>query len=490
MPAPDLTPEQGELKPREVVADGRVTAAVDAISPIDGRYRRKTEPLAEYFSERALMGNRIRVEVAHLLELSYLEEAGPREFSDQERQLLYGLSDISVEEANAIKAIEVKGHDDIPRTNHDVKAVEYFIKERLKGTSLEDITEWVHFGLTSEDVTNIAYAEMMRGAVHEVVVPQVKQIGYRLNEFCREHADDPMLARTHNQPATPTTFGKEMAVYAARLERQLKQVTTHRTMAKLNGATGNYNALTAAYPEVDWIDHTKNVISDVDAVGKGTLDFSLVTTQIESHDSYAELFDAVRRLNQVLLDFSQDMWRYIGDKYVVQKPDGIGSSTMPHKVNPIDFENAEGNFGLANTVFEHLSKKLTVSRLQRDLSDSTVERSIGTAFAYSLIGYSSLEKGLDKVAVNPEAMLRDLEEHPEVLAEMIQTILRREGAEMPYERLKELTQGKEVTLEILHEFINGLEVRQKVKDEMKAFAPVNYRGLADGLAHPMYRSTK
>ena len=305
-----------------------------------------------------------------------------------------------------------------------------------------------------------------------------------MEKLSNEHAKTPMLARTHGQPASPTTFGKEMRVFEARLARQLEQLKERSILVKFAGATGNYNAHVVTVPDVDWQEFAKKFIEGLNAGYQIKIELNTVTTQIEPHDTYAEFFDNLRRVNTILIGFSQDMWRYISDGWITQKPKAgeIGSSAMPHKVNPIDFENAEGNFGVANSLFEHFSRKLPISRLQRDLSDSTVERTFGTAFAHSLIGYKSLLKGLGKVNVNEKAMLEDLQEHPEVIAEAIQTVLRREGVDVPYEKLKELTRGRQVTLEDFAKFIDGLSVGEKIKKHLKALRPENYLGIAEKIA--------
>lgn len=460
-----------------------------AISSVDGRYRATTAALAPYFSEYALMHKRLVVECEYLIALSEEPSIGMRTLSDEEKKSLRDLLDITIDDARIIKKIEREGHEGIPATNHDVKAIEYFIKGEIKGTSLEDISEWVHFALTSEDVNSVAHGFALRSAVESVMLPTLQDIESALASLIEKHADTPMLARTHGQSASPTTFGKEIRVFTARLERQIGTLKNNTVLVKWGGATGNYNAHMAATPEVDWLSFSKRFIESLNTDSKGKahairIALNPITTQIEPHDTYAEMFDAVRRINTILTDLSQDMWRYISDGWVTQKPkEGeVGSSTMPHKVNPIDFENAEGNFGVANALFEHFSRKLPVSRLQRDLSDSTVERAFGTAFAHSLIGYRALIRGFEKISVNEKTMLEALVAHPEVLAEAIQTVLRAEKAEMPYEKLKELTRGKQVTLEDLAAFIDGLAVSEGAKKRLKALRPENYTGLAGKIA--------
>ena len=453
-----------------------------AVSSIDGRYRAVAAELTEHFSEFGFIRARLLVETEYLIALS---EAGVvRKLSNEEKAILQQLPHISTEEAQIVKKIEREGYEGIPATNHDVKAVEYFIKMKLAKTSLADISEWTHFALTSEDVNSIAQGVMLRSALQSVILPALEEIRGGLDTSAKEHAATPMLARTHGQSATPTTFGKEVRVFETRLARQLEQLRSRSILVKFAGATGNFNAHMVAAPEVDWRAFGKNFVAGLNVGYKVSLELNEVTTQIEPHDTYAELFDNMRRINVILTDFSQDMWRYISDGWVTQKPkEGeVGSSAMPHKVNPIDFENAEGNFGVANALFTHFSQKLPISRLQRDLSDSTVIRVFGTAFAHALVGYRSLVKGLGKITVNAEAMLAALREHPEVIAEAIQTVLRREGVEVPYEKLKELTRGKQVTLEDFAAFIDGLDVKADVKKRLKALRPESYLGLAAPIA--------
>lgn len=454
-----------------------------AVSAIDGRYRSIGAELGEQFSEYGLIRARLLVECEYLIALSEVN-VGMRVLSAEEKVLLQQLPLISTEDAQIIKSIEKEGYDGIPATNHDVKAIEYFIKKKLAGTSLKDISEWTHFGLTSEDVNSIAYGVMLRSALQMVVVPALNEITTALGALAKEHASTPMLARTHGQSATPTTFGKEMRVFETRLLRQVEQLRARTILVKFGGASGNWNAHAVALPDTDWLKFAENFVARFNAGYKISLELNPVTTQIEPHDTYAELFDNLRRVNTILTDLSQDMWRYVSDGWITQNPkEGeVGSSAMPHKVNPIDFENAEGNFGVANALFEHFSRKLPISRLQRDLSDSTVERVFGTAFAHALVGYRSLVRGLGKISVNASAMLEELQRHPEVIAEAIQTVLRKEGVEVPYEKLKELTRGKRVTLEDFAQFIDGLPVDEKVKTRLKALRPENYIGLSEDIA--------
>lgn len=444
----------------------------DAINPLDGRYFEKTRALAPYFSEQALMKYRVLMESEYLIALSSLRKTALRKFTASEIKIIRNLykkfDDTSYEE---IKKIE-------ETTNHDVKSVEYFIKEKLSKTTLKDSTEWVHFALTSEDTNNIAYALILSQSLDKVIKPTILKIITELNTLAKKYKNLPMLARTHGQPASPTTFGKEMKVFVNRLEKQLKNLSNIKIEAKLNGATGNFNAHVAAYPKIDWQTFSKKFIKSLG------LEPNLLTSQIEPHDSYVEIFDTMKRINTILLDFNQDIWRYISDNWITQKPKAgeVGSSTMPHKINPIDFENSEGNLGLANSLFEFFARKLPISRLQRDLSDSTVERAFGTAFGHAYLAYTSLLKGLSKISINEIKIKENLMMHPEIITEAIQTILRREGLTMPYEKLKELTRGKEVTLNDIYNFIGTLEISAEVKKELLKITPENYIGLASSLA--------
>lgn len=449
-----------------------------AINPLDGRYFDKTRELSAYFSEEALMQYRVKMEIEYLIALSASGKTALRKFSAAEIKTLRNLYEHFDEESyKKIKAAETI-------TNHDVKSVEYFIKEKLVKTSLKNSLEWVHFAITSEDTNNIAYALILSDSVERVMKPAIERIISYLNILAKKYKDLPMLARTHGQPASPTTFGKEMKVFAARLDRILDHLLGQKILVKLNGASGNYNAHVAAYPEVDWQKFGEKFVAGLNKKRLIPLEFNQITTQIEPHDSYVEIFDRLKRMNNMLIDLNQDMWRYISDSWIVQKTkEGeVGSSTMPHKVNPIDFENSEGNLGLANALFEFFARKLPVSRLQRDLSDSTVERAFGTAFGHSYLAYTSLLRGLSKISVNEIKIREDLKNHPEVITEAIQTILRREGVAMPYEKLKELTRGKQVTLEDIHKFIGTLAVSEKIKKELKKITPENYTGLAGKLA--------
>ena len=452
---------------------------LNSISPIDGRYSRATLPLSPFFSEKGLMHYRVIVEGEYLIALSELK-IKLKKLSDKEKKIIRSLYDLSLEDAQIISNIETKGYKNIKATDHDVKAVEYFIKEKLSKTSLKESIEWVHFAITSEDTNNIAYALMLADSLDQILKPKIKEIIDNLNKLALKYKNLPMLARTHGQAATPTTFGKEMRVYAARLEKRMDALDNIKIQAKLNSASGNWNAHVVAYPKIDWRKFTRNFIESFNKNRSQKLEANLITTQIECHDSYIALFDILRQINTILIDFNQDIWRYISDEWIIQKPvEGtIGSSTMPHKINPIKFENSEGNLGMANALFEFFARKLPISRLQRDLSDSTVERNFGVAFAHSFIAYEYLLKGLSRIEVNENKVREVLGDHTEVIAEAVQTILRREGVKMPYEKLKELTRGKHVTLQDIGRFIDSLDVNIEVKKELKRITPLNYIGLA------------
>lgn len=455
-----------------------------SISPIDGRYENSALPLSNIFSEYGLIHYRLVVEGEYLIALS---EIGIklRKFSKQEVVLIRSFYNLSANDAILVKDIETKGYKNIKATDHDVKAVEYFLKDKISNTTLRDVSEWIHFGLTSEDVNNLAYALMLRDGVN-VLLENLNNVVKEINQLAKTYKNLPMLARTHGQPASPTTFGKEFKVFSTRLERQINNLRKQKVLAKLNGATGNYNAHLVAFPKVDWLKFTKSFIASLNKFNPSTLNLepNLITTQIEPHDSYIEIFDNLKRINNILIDFNQDMWRYISDEWIVQKPveGAVGSSTMPHKINPIKFENSEGNLGIANSLFEFFARKLPISRLQRDLTDSTVQRNFGTAFAHSLIAYEYLLKGLNRIKVNENKIKEVLDNHVEVIAEAIQTILRREGAEFPYEKLKALTRGKKVSMQDFQNFIENLPIEEKVKKELNNITVQNYIGLAGKIA--------
>ena len=459
--------------------------SLNSISPIDGRYEKYTKDLVPYFSEAASMKYKILMECEYLIALSETLDVRMRKLNEKEKKLIRDVYEkFSLNDAKTINDIELKGYKNIQATNHDFKAIEYFTKDKLEKTSLKDSLELIHFALTSEDASNIAYALMLSEGLRDIILPAVQEVTNEIGKLAKLNRNIPMLARTHGQPASPTTLGKEFKIFYSRLERQLNQLKKYHPQAKLNGATGNYNALVVAYPKINWIKFSEKFIKQINRQRKNNLEASLLTTQVESSDSYIELFDIIRRINTVLIDFNQDVWRYVSDGWIGQKiKEGeVGSSTMPHKVNPWFLENSEGNLGIANSLFEFFGRKLPVSRLQRDLSNSTVLRNIGTAFGHSLIGYKYLINQLGRLQINKQKTLEDLNKHPEVIAEAIQTILRREGIAMPYEKLKKLTRGKEITLDDIHKFINNLEVSDKIKKELKKITPENYTGLASKLA--------
>ena len=445
-----------------------------AISPVDGRYGSKTAPLREIASEYGLIRYRVVVEVRWLQALAdHAEFDALAPLGEEAKNFLDGLVDgFSLPDAERVKAIERK-------TNHDVKAVEYFVRERIAVCAgLAGAQELVHFACTSEDVNNLAYAMMLRDARAQVLLPAMRTLVEAVRALAHACAGAAMLSRTHGQPASPTTVGKEMSVFAARLERQLEAFASVPVMGKLNGAVGNYNAHLAACPEVDWHRVSRGFVE-----GLG-LTWNSHTTQIEPHDSTAELFHALARFNRVVLDLCRDVWTYISLGYFRQQPVAgeTGSSTMPHKVNPIDFENAEGNVGVANAILEHLAAKLPVSRLQRDLSDSTAQRNLGVGLAHSLIAYDSCLRGLDKLALDEAALARDLADAWELLAEPIQTVMRRHGVENSYERLKALTRGRPVDRDTLARFIESLAIPRAEKDALLALTPAAYVGAAEALA--------
>ena len=437
-----------------------------AVSPIDGRYAGKTAPLREYFSEYALIKNRVRVEIEYFIALSGF---GIKQLDGvpcpEELRKIY--VNFSLEDAEKIKTIE-------KTTNHDVKAVEYFIKERFREMGLERYCEFVHFGLTSQDINNTATPLSLKEALEQVVYPKMDAIIEDLDTKAEEWKDIPMLAKTHGQPASPTRLGKEMAVFVSRLNEQKSQLVSIPVPAKFGGATGNMNAHKAAFPNKDWNSFADGVVSSLG------LRRSYPTTQIEHYDNLAAIFDAFRRFNTILIDLCRDIWTYISMEYFRQRiiKGEVGSSAMPHKVNPIDFENAEGNLGMADAVFTHLSMKLPISRLQRDLTDSTVLRNIGVPVGHSLIAFESLLKGLGKLLLNRDAIERDLENNWAVVAEAIQTILRRESYPNPYEALKALTRtGGHISEKSISDFIDGLDVSEEIKRELHSITPMNYTGI-------------
>ncbi len=451
-----------------------MSSTLTALSPLDGRYAAKTAALRPIFSEFGLMHRRVLVELHWLLALAN----EPRivevpALSTAARAALLAIGEnFSEADAERIKTIE-------RTTNHDVKAVEYFIKEQVAGNAeLAAIKEFIHFACTSEDINNLAYALMLRDARDGVLLPALDGVGAKLRELAHALAAQPMLSRTHGQTASPTTLGKEIANVLARLERQRRQIAAVELTGKINGAVGNYNAHVISYPEVDWPAFAQAFVESLGLV------LNPYTTQIEPHDCVAEIGDALRRANTILIDFARDVWGYISLGYFRQvlKAGEVGSSTMPHKVNPIDFENAEGNFGLANALFEHFSAKLPISRWQRDLTDSTVLRALGTAFGHTQIALDALLRGLGKLNVNPDRLDADLDASWEVLAEAVQTVMRRYGLPEPYEQLKALTRGQGITREALQEFVGTLELPDDAKQRLLALTPASYIGLASVLA--------
>jgi len=440
-----------------------------AISPVDGRYSNKTSELERFFSESALFRYRTLVEIEYFIALAKmpLPQLEEMDFDDWDGlRKIY--EDWSVADAEAIKEEEKV-------TNHDVKAVEYFIKKRIDNLGLGDSKEFIHFGLTSQDINNTAVPLLIKDAVNEYFLPLLHKVIARLDYLAKEWSNIPMLARTHGQPASPTVLGKEIYVFVERLQAQMELLNQVPFSAKFGGATGNFNAHHIAYPDIDWVGFANQFVNQTLGLSR-----SQTTTQIEHYDNLAALFDSFKRINTIFLDLNKDMWSYISTDYFKQKIKAgeVGSSAMPHKVNPIDFENSEGNLGIANALFEHLSSKLPVSRLQRDLTDSTVLRNVGVPFAHMAIALQSLLKGLDKLVLNEAAFKRDLDNNWAVVAEAIQTVLRREGYPKPYEALKELTRVNEaMTQERIAAFIDTLEVSDSIKDELKRISPHNYTGI-------------
>ena len=447
---------------------------LSALSPLDGRYAAKTDALRPILSETGFMHHRVKVEISWLQALAQAGFSEIKPFSPAASALLDKLaSDFSEADAARIKAIEAV-------TNHDVKAVEYWLKEQVKDVpELVTASEFIHFACTSEDINNTSHGMMLKAARNDVVLPALQAVIAKLTALAHENAALPMLSRTHGQPASPTTLGKEIANVVARLRRAEQRIAAVEILGKMNGAVGNYNAHLSAYPDFDWESFSRNVIEQ-----RLGLTYNPYTIQIEPHDYMAELFDAITRTNTILLDLNRDLWGYISVGYFKQrlKAGEIGSSTMPHKVNPIDFENSEGNLGLANAMLKHMSDKLPVSRFQRDLTDSTVLRNIGVAFGYTILAYDSCLRGLNKLEVNPARLAEDLDATWEVLAEPVQTVMRRYAVENAYEQLKELTRGKGISKDALRDFIVGLAIPQDAKDLLLAMTPSNYIGIAEKLA--------
>ncbi|WP_448211551.1 adenylosuccinate lyase [Colwellia sp. MEBiC06753] len=445
-------------------------SALSAISPVDGRYGSKTKALRPIFSEFGLIKYRVTVEVRWLQKLAATAEiAEVPAFSDEANAILDGIvANFSEQDALSIKNIEAT-------TNHDVKAVEYFLKDKIADNAeLNAVTEFIHFACTSEDINNLSHALMLKECREQVLLPVLDEILTAIKALAVEYKTIPMMARTHGQPASPTTMGKEMANVYVRLKRQRDQIAAVELLGKINGAVGNYNAHLSAYPNVDWHTFSNEFVTSLGVT------WNAFTTQIEPHDYIAELYDAVARFNTILIDFDRDVWGYIALGHFKQKTIAgeIGSSTMPHKVNPIDFENSEGNLGIANAILAHLAQKLPVSRWQRDLTDSTVLRNLGVGFGHSLIAYAATLKGISKLQVNVDSLAEELDQNWELLAEPIQTVMRRYGIEKPYEKLKELTRGKRVNAEVMREFVAKLDMPESAKQELAALTPETYIGRA------------
>lgn len=445
-----------------------------AISPIDGRYSDKTDILRPLCSEYGLFYFRVLIEIRWLQTLA--DHSGIKEIPEfssvTQQQLNHIIENFNLEDAEKIKKLE-------KTTRHDIKAVEYFLKEKLaKNPQLKSISEFIHFACTSDDINNLAYALMLKEVRAQHLLPAIQKLINCLKKYSHQYAQHAMLSRTHGQAAVPTTMGKELANFTQRLIEQEKLFSSVKLHGKFNGAIGNYNAHRIAYPDVNWPELSEKFVSSL------SLSWNAYTTQIEPHDSIAEYCDSLKRINNILINLAADCWGYISLGYFKQKTKAgeIGSSTMPHKVNPIDFENSEGNFSLANNLYQHFSKTLPISRWQRDLRDSTLLRNLGVAFAYNLVAYKSLYRGLEKISIDDTKLLEDLNQHWEILAEAIQTVLRRYAVEMPYEQLKTLTQGKKINQETLHQFINGLKIPDHVKKRLLELSPTNYLGYATELA--------
>jgi adenylosuccinate lyase len=452
-----------------------MTNSLSAISPIDGRYSSKVDELRPIFSEYGLIKQRVTIEILWLIALSKDTKIPEIPlFSDAITKILHGIiSSFSLADAEAIKVIE-------KATNHDVKAVEYWLKDILKNEKeIKKVSEFIHFGCTSEDINNLAYALMLKEGIKEIILPKIISLQKKINSYAQEYADLPLLARTHGQAASPTTLGKEFANINARLIRQIDLLKRQKFLGKMNGAVGNFNAHLAAYPSIDWNNFSRSFVESL------SLEYNEYTTQIEPHDFIAEIFHNIIRINNILLDVNKDMWSYISLGYFSQRTikNEVGSSTMPHKVNPIDFENSEGNLGLSNALLDHLSQKLPISRWQRDLTDSTVLRNMGLCLAYGHVAYDSCLKGLNKIVVNKNKINEDLEEAWEILAEPIQTVMRKHGIDNPYEKLKALTRGnKNITRKSLIEFIKNLDLPTEEKKQLLNISPQNYLGIAAILA--------
>lgn len=450
--------------------------SIRSITPLDGRYSNQTSGLADYLSEWALIRYRVLVEVEWLIEMARVPDiAGMRVLGGEEIEFLRGLADDFDDDA-ALRVTEIER-----TTNHDVKAVEYYLQERLRGTSLEDVVHWVHFCCTSEDINNLSYAMMLRDGIGKEWRPSAEALVDGVASLARDHAETALLARTHGQPASPTTLGKEMAVFVHRWRRQLKQIDDAEYLGKFNGAVGGYNAHVVAYPDAPWRDISRAFVQRLGLV------HNPLTTQIESHDYMAELFHALIRFNTITLDFDRDMWAYISLGVFKQRvlEGEVGSSTMPHKVNPINFENSEANLGISNSLLDHLAAKLPVSRLQRDLSDSSALRNAGPALGHSLVGLKAAHRGLGRVAVDEEMLRRELDDAWEVLAEAVQTVLRTHGFDDAYERLKDFSQGQEIDRDTMRRFIESLDLQAADRERLMALSPADYTGLAGRLVREL-----
>ena len=458
------------------------------ICPLDGRYQKQLVLLRTYMGEGALAAARVRAEVEWLRMLAALRLPNFQPLTATENKLLEQMCSLSSQDLSALYALEFEGYQSVPATRHDVKAIEYFLRLKLQKTSLKDRLNWLHFALTSEDINSVAYAILLADGLEKVLLPTLEKLCRHLGQLARKEARSALLARTHGQPAVPTTFGKEIRVFASRLARQIMQLKKQQISCKWGGAVGNFNAHVETFPAVNWPRVAKQLVARFNKGRRIKLALTPVSTQVDPRDSYAELFDNLRRVHVILLDFSRDMWHYISAGLVRQQPvkGEVGSSTMPQKVNPIDFENAEGNLQLANALFALFATKLPLSRLQRDLSDSTVLRNMGCAFGYAQVAYTSLLRGLTKIAFDRAAAKQELNAHPEVVAEAIQTVLRVYGVRNPYEKLRDLTRGKIITQEALQQFINQVDVPAEVKTKLYALTPENYIGLAEKLARGDY----
>ncbi len=458
------------------------------LSPLDGRYAAKLTALSQTMGEDALLFARVRVELTWLSVLCNLKLPGVKKLSAAEQKILTNVCNLSAQDLALIRSLETTGYGKIPATRHDVKAVEYFLRVKLAKTPLKDRLPFIHFALTSEDVNSVSYALLLSEGVEKALLPALEKLQKTLLQLSKKEARSVLLARTHGQPAVPTTFGKEMRVFETRLARQIRTLKQVQISCKLGGAVGNFNAHYSAFPSVNWPRAAHQVLSTLNKGRKVKLFLSPVTTQVDNRDAYAELFDNLRRINVILTDFARDMWHYISAGLVTQQTvkGEVGSSTMPQKVNPIDFENAEGNLQLSSTLLDFLANKLPVSRLQRDLTDSTVLRNIPVAFGHALVAYESLLKGLSKIAFDKQAARAELAAHPEVLAEAIQTILRAYGCQNAYELLRDFTRGRHLTAAALTDFIDGLNIPAPVKMQLHMLEAEKYLGLAPKLAEENY----